>query len=67
VAKDEPPELCVLVFAERLSGVAGADVARAWLAKITRTPMVARDPLGVALLATLAHRGVVAGDMPAAQ
>jgi hypothetical protein len=56
---DQPPELCALVFADRLAAVAGADVARQWLARITRTPMAARDPLGGPLAKDLAERGVL--------
>ena len=56
---DQPPELCALVFADRLATSAGADVARQWLARITRTPMAARDPLGGPLARDLAARGVL--------
>lgn len=56
---DQPPELCALVFADRLAAAAGADVARQWLARITRTPMSARDPLGGPLARDLAARGVL--------
>lgn len=56
---DQPPELCALVFADRLATAAGVDVARQWLARITRTPMTARDPLGGPLARDLAARGVL--------
>ena len=56
---DQPPELCALVFADRLATAAGVDVARQWLARITRTPMAARDPLGGPLAKELAARGVL--------
>jgi hypothetical protein len=63
---DQPPELCALIFADRLAVAAGADVARQWLARITRTPMAARDPLGGPLAKDLAERGVLpVTDLPA--
>jgi hypothetical protein len=63
---DQPPELCALVFADRLATAAGSDVARQWLARITRTPMAARDPLGGPLAKDLADRGVLpVTDLPA--
>jgi tetratricopeptide (TPR) repeat protein len=63
---DQPPEICALLFADRLASAAGADVARAWLAKIARTPMAPHDPLGGPLAAELAARGVLpASDLPA--
>lgn len=63
---DQPPELCALVFADRLATAAGAEVARQWLARITRTPMVGRDPLGGPLAKDLAERGVLpVTDLPA--
>jgi hypothetical protein len=63
---DQPPEICALVFADRLAAAAGADVAKAWLAKITRTPMAARDPLAGPLAVDLAARGVLpVADLPA--
>jgi len=62
---DQPPELCALVFADRLATAAGAEVARQWLARITRTPMVSRDPLGGPLAKDLAERGVLPmADLP---
>lgn len=59
---DQPPELCAFVFADRLAVSAGADVARGWLTKITRTPMAAHDPLAGALAVDLATRGVLPVD-----
>jgi hypothetical protein len=56
---DQPPELCALVFADRLATAAGADVARTWLARITRIPMAPRDPIGGPLAVDLATRGVL--------
>lgn len=59
---DDPPELCALVFAERLATAADADVAREWLANVTRAPMAAHDPLAGPLMVDLAARGVIAAD-----
>ncbi|MBS2019949.1 MAG: hypothetical protein JST00_44205 [Deltaproteobacteria bacterium] len=56
---DRPPELCALVFADRLAAAASAEVAREWLSKIERTPMPARDPVGAALTKELVARGVL--------
>jgi DNA-binding transcriptional regulator YdaS (Cro superfamily) len=62
---DQPPELCALVFADRLAAAAGAEVARAWLGRITRTPMAAHDPLAGPLAVDLAARGVLpTADLP---
>ena len=62
---DQPPELCALVFADRLATAVGADVARQWLARITRTPMSARDPVAGPLAVDLAARGVLpVTDLP---
>lgn len=62
---DQPPELCALVFADRLATAAGSDVARQWLARITRTPMSARDPVAGPLAVDLAARGVLpVADLP---
>ncbi|AKV02022.1 Tetratricopeptide TPR_2 repeat protein [Labilithrix luteola] len=57
---DQPPELCALVFAERLTAAAGADVAREWLANVTRTPMAPHDPVAGPFVVDLAARGVIA-------
>ncbi len=63
---DQPPELCALVFADRLATAAGADVARQWLGRITRTPMPSRDPVAGPLAVDLAARGVLpVTDLPA--
>ncbi|MDB4934866.1 MAG: Tetratricopeptide 2 repeat protein [Labilithrix sp.] len=63
---DQPPEICALVFADRLASAAGSDVARQWLARITRTPMPPRDPLAGPLALDLASRGVLpVADLPA--
>lgn len=63
---DQPPELCALVFADRLATAVGADVARQWLARITRTPMSSRDPVAGPLAVDLAVRGVLpVTDLPA--
>jgi hypothetical protein len=59
---DEPPELCALVLADRLATSAGAEVARGWIASITRTPMAAHDPLAGPLAVDLAARGVLSVD-----
>ena len=56
---DQPPELCALVFADKLAVLGGADAAREWLAKVTRTPMAAHDPLGAPLAGELVKRGVL--------
>jgi hypothetical protein len=56
---DQPPEICALVLADRLATASGTEVARTWLAKITRTPMPPRDPLAGALAVDLATRGVL--------
>jgi tetratricopeptide (TPR) repeat protein len=62
---DQPPELCALVFADRLATAAGTDVARQWLARITRTPMSSRDPVAGPLAVDLAARGVLpVTDLP---
>jgi hypothetical protein len=62
---DQPPELCALVFADRLATAAGADVARQWLGRITRTPMSSRDPVAGPLAVDLAARGVLpVSDLP---
>ena len=64
--RDPPPELCALVFAHRLAIASGPEIARAWLARVTRTPMPARDPLGGPLAVDLATRGVLPViDLPA--
>lgn len=65
--RDQPPELCALVFADRLAQQTNVETARAWLAKITRTPMPERDPLALALAASLATKGILAGPLHAAQ
>jgi hypothetical protein len=63
---DQPPELCALVFADRLATAAGPDVARQWLARITRVPMPSRDPVAGPLAVDLAARGVLpVTDLPA--
>lgn len=63
---DQPPEICALVFADRLATAAGAEVAKAWLARITRTPMAPHDPLAGPLAVDLASRGVLPiADLPA--
>lgn len=56
---DQPPELCALVFADRLATAAGSEVARTWLARITRVPMAPHDPIGGPLAVDLATRGVL--------
>ncbi len=62
---DQPPEICALVFADRLAVAAGTEVARDWLAHVTRTPMTARDPLAGPLAVDLAARGVLpVSDLP---
>ena len=58
-ATDRPPEICALVFAERLASASNPEVAREWLARIERTPMPAHDPVGVALSKDLVARGVL--------
>ena len=65
--KDQPPELCALVYADRLSQQTDVETARAWLTKVTRTPMAERDPLGIALAASLAAKGVLPAPLHAAQ
>lgn len=55
-----PPEICTLVFADRLAMMAGTEAARAWLAKVERMPMALNDPLAGPLAVDLATRGVVA-------
>jgi hypothetical protein len=63
---DQPPEICALVFADRLAAAAGVDVARTWLSRITRTPMALHDPLVGPLAVDLATRGVLpTADLPA--
>ena len=63
---DQPPELCALVFADRLATAAGPDVARQWLGRITWTPMSSRDPVAGPLAVDLAARGVLpVADLPA--
>jgi hypothetical protein len=59
---DHPPELCALVFADRLATSAGAEIARVWLAKVDRAPMAAHDPLAGPLAVDLATRGVLPVD-----
>jgi len=59
---DRPPEICALVFADRLAATAGNEVARDWLARITWTPMALRDPLATPLARDLTARGVRAPD-----
>lgn len=62
---DQPPELCALVFADRLATAVGLDVARQWLARITYTPMSSRDPVAGPLAVDLAARGVLpVTDLP---
>jgi hypothetical protein len=62
---DQPPEICALVFADRLAAAAGADIARQWLARIARTPMAAHDPLAGPLAVDLAARGILpVADLP---
>ena len=62
---DQPPEICALVFADRLAVASGTEVARTWLARVTRTPMAARDPLAGPLAVDLAARGVLpVTDLP---
>jgi len=58
-ATDRPPEICALVFAERLASTTTSDLARDWLTRIERTPMPAHDPIGVALSKDLVARGVL--------
>ena len=59
---DQPPEICALVFADRLAASAGNDIARGWLTKIARAPMAAHDPLAGPLAVDLATRGVLPLD-----
>ncbi|MCL2723750.1 MAG: hypothetical protein FWD69_04875 [Polyangiaceae bacterium] len=62
---DRPPQVCVLVFADRLARLAGAEIARSWLERVRWTPMAAHDSLTGSLLVDLAARGVVAAeDLP---
>ncbi|MBX3189307.1 MAG: hypothetical protein KF819_19945, partial [Labilithrix sp.] len=56
---DQPPELCALLFADRLAIAAGNEAARAWLARITFTPMAAHDPLAGPLATDLVARGIL--------
>ncbi|MCL2776399.1 MAG: hypothetical protein FWD73_00235 [Polyangiaceae bacterium] len=56
----ESPEICALVFADRLARLAGVEIARSWLDRVGRVPMAPHDPLGGPLLVDLAARGVVA-------
>jgi hypothetical protein len=63
---DQPPEICALVFADRLAMAAGSDIARQWLARIARTPMAPHDPLAGPLAVDLAARGILpVADLPA--
>ena len=57
--RDQPPELCALVFADRLAVTSSVDAAKTWLARITRTPAPPRDPLATALSSALATKGVL--------
>jgi hypothetical protein len=62
---DQPPEICALVFADRLAATSGTAVARGWLARVTRTPMTPNDPLAGPLAVDLASRGVLpVADLP---
>lgn len=65
--RDQPPELCALVFADRLAQQSNVETARAWLAKVTRTPMPERDPLAIALATSLAAKGILPAPLHAAQ
>ena len=61
-ATDLPPEICALVFADRLATSAGAEVARGWLVETERTPMALLDPLAGPLAVDLATRGVLSAE-----
>ncbi len=65
--KDQPPELCALVFADRLAQQTNVETARGWLTKVTRTPMPERDPLALALATSLAAKGILSTPLHAAQ
>ena len=56
---DRPAAACVLVFAERLAVLGGAEAARAWTARVAPAPMAPHDPLTGALAVELAARGVL--------
>lgn len=59
VHNDAPPEACVLVLADVIASTSNAETARAWLARVKRTPMAPLDPLVAPLAVDLAARGVV--------
>jgi tetratricopeptide (TPR) repeat protein len=62
VSHDSPPEACVLVLADVIASTSNADTARAWLARVQRTPMAPVDPVVAPLAVDLAARGVIAPD-----
>lgn len=61
-SSDPAPEACVLVFADALASTSNAEVARAWLARVERTPMALHDPVVSPLAVDLAARGVLAPE-----
>ncbi|HSO40943.1 MAG TPA: hypothetical protein VLT33_50800 [Labilithrix sp.] len=64
---DQPPEICALVFADRLATTSGIETARTWLANVRRTPMSPRDPLASALASALAAKGVLPAPLRASE
>lgn len=59
---DAPPEACALVLADVIASTSNAETARAWLARVQRTPMAPLDPVVAPLAVDLAARGVLAPE-----
>ncbi len=56
---DRPAAACVLVMAERLAALSGAEVARLWAQRVAPAPMAPHDPVTGPLAVDLAARGVI--------
>lgn len=59
---DSPPEACALVLADVIASTSNAETARAWLARVQRTPAPPLDPVIAPLVVDLAARGVLVPD-----
>jgi len=66
-ATDRPPALCAFVLADRLASTLGTEAAREWLARVTRAPAPARDPVAAPLVLTLTARGILPASLPSAE
>ncbi len=56
---DRPAAACVLVMAERIAALGGAEAARVWAQRVAPAPMAPHDPVTGPLAVDLAARGVI--------